>query len=166
MPDVKISPASIVIALAMILILGAFGWLTFGPKPVPPPPPVLPPPVPVPQIPPIGFHNGPAVRIAMVYGFLSIVSLVVFGTLGAAAPFLVPVWLVAGGFLSVLAYRRRTGQRLSWLHGAHLGWICGIFGFAMQLLVVFVPGRLQDARSGPLHAGVILELLMASESDR
>lgn len=41
MPDVKISPASIVIALAMILILGAFGWLTFGPKPAPPPPIVL-----------------------------------------------------------------------------------------------------------------------------
>ena len=41
MPDVKISPASIVIALAMILILGAFSWLTFSPKPAPPPPPVL-----------------------------------------------------------------------------------------------------------------------------
>src|SRR4051812_5345649 len=25
----------------MILILGAFGWLTFGPKPLPAPPPVL-----------------------------------------------------------------------------------------------------------------------------
>jgi hypothetical protein len=41
LPDVKISPASIVIGLAMILILGAFSWLTFGPKPPPPPPPVL-----------------------------------------------------------------------------------------------------------------------------
>jgi hypothetical protein len=41
LPDVKISPASIVIALAVILILGAFSWLTFGPKPPPPPPPVL-----------------------------------------------------------------------------------------------------------------------------
>jgi hypothetical protein len=41
LPDVKISPASIVIGLAIILILGAFGWLTFGPKPPPPPPPVL-----------------------------------------------------------------------------------------------------------------------------
>ena len=41
MPDVKISPASIVIALALILILGVFSWLTFGPKPPPPPPPVL-----------------------------------------------------------------------------------------------------------------------------
>lgn len=41
MPDVKISPAGIVIGLAGVLILGAFGWLTFGPKPAPPPPPVL-----------------------------------------------------------------------------------------------------------------------------
>ena len=41
MPDVKISPASIVIALAVILILGAFGWLSFGPKPAPLPSPVL-----------------------------------------------------------------------------------------------------------------------------
>ena len=41
MPDVKISPASIVIALAIILILGIFGWLSFGPKPAAPPPPVL-----------------------------------------------------------------------------------------------------------------------------
>jgi hypothetical protein len=41
LPDVKISPAGIVIGLAAILIFGAFGWLTFGPKPAPPPPPVL-----------------------------------------------------------------------------------------------------------------------------
>jgi len=39
--DVKISPASIVIGLALILILGVFSWLTFGPKPASPPPPVL-----------------------------------------------------------------------------------------------------------------------------
>jgi len=39
LPDVKISPATIVIGLAVILILGAFGWLTFGPKPAAPPPP-------------------------------------------------------------------------------------------------------------------------------
>ena len=41
MPDVKISPAGIVIALAMILILGGLSWLTFGPPPKQPPPPVL-----------------------------------------------------------------------------------------------------------------------------
>jgi hypothetical protein len=39
--DVKISPASIVIGLAGILILGVFGWLTFGPSPAAPPPPTL-----------------------------------------------------------------------------------------------------------------------------
>jgi hypothetical protein len=39
--EVKISPASIVIGLAIVLILGVFGWLTFGPKTPPPPPPVL-----------------------------------------------------------------------------------------------------------------------------
>jgi hypothetical protein len=39
--DVKISPASIVIGLAVVLIAGVFGYLTFGPKPAPPPPPVL-----------------------------------------------------------------------------------------------------------------------------
>jgi len=41
LPDVKISPAGIVIALAMILILGVFSWLTFGTKPERPKPPVL-----------------------------------------------------------------------------------------------------------------------------
>ena len=41
MQDVKISPAGIVIGLACVLILGVFGWLTFGPKPAPPPPPTL-----------------------------------------------------------------------------------------------------------------------------
>ena len=38
MPDVKITPASLVIGLAGVLILGVFGWLTFGPKPPQPPP--------------------------------------------------------------------------------------------------------------------------------
>ncbi len=41
MPDVKISPATIVVGLAGVLILGAFSWLTFGPGPAPPPPPRL-----------------------------------------------------------------------------------------------------------------------------
>ena len=78
-------------------------------------------------------------RIAVIYGFISILTLfVVAATLGTAAPFLVPVWLVAAGFFAVQAYRRRTGQRLSWLNGAHLGWLCGIFGFAIIAAVVTV----------------------------
>jgi len=39
--DVKISPVTFVVTLAGVLIAGVFGWLTFGPKPVPPPPPQL-----------------------------------------------------------------------------------------------------------------------------
>jgi hypothetical protein len=39
--DVKISPVTFVVALAGVLFLGGFGWLTFGPKPAPPPPPQL-----------------------------------------------------------------------------------------------------------------------------
>ena len=41
MPDVKISPASIVIGLGLILIAGVFGWLTFGSPPQQPKSPVL-----------------------------------------------------------------------------------------------------------------------------
>ena len=41
MPDVKVSPVTLVIVLAGVLIAGVFGWLTFGPAPAPPPPPKL-----------------------------------------------------------------------------------------------------------------------------
>lgn len=41
MPDVKISPVTLVMGLAGVLILGALGWLTFGAKPGPAPPPKL-----------------------------------------------------------------------------------------------------------------------------
>jgi hypothetical protein len=37
-----------------------------------------------------------------------------------------------------VAYRRRSGQRLSWLHGARLGWISGIFAFASFALLIGV----------------------------
>jgi hypothetical protein len=39
--DVKISPVTFVVALAGVLFVGGFGWLTFGSKPEPPPPPRL-----------------------------------------------------------------------------------------------------------------------------
>lgn len=41
MPDVKISPVTFVVALAGVLIVGGFAWLTFGPKPSAPLPPSL-----------------------------------------------------------------------------------------------------------------------------
>ncbi len=107
-------------------------------EPVAPPPPPLPA-VP-PQFPPIGFHNRIAVRIALLFGLL---SLIMSGLLGQMVPAMFLIWLIVAGFLCVLLYRRRTGQRLSMLHGAHLGWICGLFVFAI-VIVLFTVGVVSD----------------------
>lgn len=113
------------------------------------PPPVLAPP-PVQQFPPIGFHNRIAVRIALLTG---IFSLFVLTILGSVLPPAFLLWLVGAGFLAVFLYRRRTGERLSIVSGAHLGWISGIFGFAiimvlltLVILVVSDPSRLESMR--------------------
>jgi hypothetical protein len=92
-------------------------------------PPPLPP---APRFPPIGLNNWLAVRIALLGGASSLAMLVVAGQLLAPAAFL--IWLVVAGFLCVFFYRRRTGQKLSVLHGAHLGWICGLFVFVVIAL--------------------------------
>ncbi len=69
-------------------------------------------------------------------GALSILVSMLSGQLLMPAAFL--VWLVAAGFLAVFLYYRRTGQRLSVIHGAHLGWLCGIFGFLITMLLLTV----------------------------
>jgi hypothetical protein len=98
-------------------------------------PPPLPLPLPALEPPPIGFRNGPAVRIALLAGVLSIFVSALSGQLPLPRAFAL-VWLVATGFLAVFLYRRRTGQRLSALSGAHLGWICGIFGFVIVTVML------------------------------
>ena len=94
---------------------------------IPPPPPSPPPPAPEP--PPIGFHNRFAVRAALPTGILAVLLSSITGPLTL-------LWLVAGGFASVYLYRRRTGEKLSVINGAHRGWISGIFGFVLVTLVV------------------------------
>lgn len=97
---------------------------------------IVPPPIPAPAAPPpIGFHNGPAVRIGLLVAVMSILVSAVTGRM-AVLQALAPLWLIAGGFLTVYLYRRRTGQRLSTLSGAHLGWICGIFEFVIATLML------------------------------
>lgn len=102
-------------------------------EPLPPPPP---PPPPAPEFPPIGFRNRFAVRAGLFSGvaafFLSLVS----GRMGVPAALV--LWLVAAGFLAVYLYHRRTGQRLSIIHGAHLGWISGIFVFGIAAIMLSV----------------------------
>ncbi len=98
----------------------------------PPPPP---PPLPVIAPPRIGFRNGLAVRIALVAGMLAFLCSVIAGQLALPQEF-VFLWLAASGFFAVYLYRRRTGQRLSVASGAHLGWICGLFGFIVVTLAL------------------------------
>ena len=43
---------------------------------------------------------------------------------------------VAGGFFAVYLYRRRTGERMTVLAGARLGWISGIIVFAIVTVVL------------------------------
>lgn len=99
------------------------------------PPPLPDSPVSSPAPPPIGFHNGIAVRIAL---FAGILSLLVSALTGRLAPPLAVVWLIAAGFLAVFLYRRRTGERLSALSGARLGWISGIFGFVILTIILTI----------------------------
>jgi hypothetical protein len=101
---------------------------------------ILPPPIPAATVSqstpaPIGFHNGPAVRIALLAGMLLIIVLMVTGQI-SVLQVLMPLWLIAGGFFAVFLYRRKTGQRLTPLSGAHLGWLSGIFGFLIMTVIL------------------------------
>jgi len=87
-----------------------------------PPPPLAPPPPPA-----INFRNAIAVRVAMFAGVLAFMASAVLGPLGLIA-------LAAGGFFAVYLYRRRTGAALSVANGARLGWLAGIFIFAIAIL--------------------------------
>ena len=99
------------------------------------PPPPAPPVLPVFEPPPIGFHNGLAVRIALVAGLLAFFCSVISGQFALPQEFAF-VWLAASGFFAVYLYRKRTGQRLTMANGAHLGWICGLFGFLVVMLAL------------------------------
>ena len=95
-----------------------------------PSPPVVVPEVAVAAPPvPIGFHNRIAVRVALLTGIMAVLLSALSGPWSL-------LWLVAGGFFAVYLYRRRTGIKLSVLGGAHLGWLSGIFGFVLVMVVV------------------------------
>jgi hypothetical protein len=93
------------------------------------------PPVITPAPPRIGFHNGLAVRVALVAGALAFLCSIITGQLSNTQP-LAMVWMAGGGFLAVYLYKKRTGQKLSMASGAHLGWICGVFGFVVVIVAL------------------------------
>lgn len=120
----------------------------------PPPLPVNVAPAPIVAGPPaIGFQNGLAVRIGLLAGVLSILVSALTGQLGILRV-LSPLWMVLAGFLAVYLYRRRTGQKLSAMNGAHLGWICGIFAF---LIVTVLLTMMSVALSEPSVISAIHE---------
>jgi len=90
---------------------------------------VAPPPPVAAEPPPISFRNATAVRVALATGIPMFLVSAVAGPLALAVP-------LAGGFFAVYLYRRRTGQKVTVLAGAHLGWISGIIVFAIVTVVL------------------------------
>lgn len=108
-----------------------------------PAPDVVPPSLPTPIAPAIGFHNRHAVKIALLAGILSVVLSAITGQVAAASG---PIWLIAAGFWAVFVYRRRTGERLTAMNGAHLGWISGVFVFVIvAVMMTILAMALSDA---------------------
>ena len=83
----------------------------------------------------IGFHNGLAVRVALVGGLTAFAGSLVSGQL-ALPQQLALLWMVAGGFFAVYLYKKRSGEKLTIASGAHLGWICGIFSFVVVTMAL------------------------------
>ncbi len=95
-------------------------------------PPPLPETAPVLVLPEIGFHNRLAVRI----GFITALAAIFVFVAPLPLPFLrLVIAFIAAGFLAAFLYSHRTGQRLSIRGGARLGWITGIFSFAMFIVL-------------------------------
>jgi hypothetical protein len=61
-------------------------------------------------------------------------------------------WLAAG-FFAVFFYRRKTGRLLNVSAGMRMGWLTGLFSFAMFVLV-FTLEELPAALSGQLAANI------------
>lgn len=78
----------------------------------------------------VNFHNPVAVRTGLLTALIA--------SLTNSLPIPIPGWLLlsqcGAGFLAVYLYGRRTGQPLSVLSGARMGWITGIFSFMIGIV--------------------------------
>jgi hypothetical protein len=97
---------------------------------------VVPPPLPAAKG-GISFHNSVAVRVAFLAA--GIVTLLLAFPIPS---FLAAIWqlvlLPAGGFFAVYLYTRRTGESVSVRAGARMGWITGVFCFAIMMVFLTV----------------------------
>ncbi len=98
----------------------------------------------------ISFHNSVAVRVGfMAAGIMTL--LLAFPVPGVMAAIWQLVLLPAGGFFSVYLYGRRTGEAISVRSGARMGWITGVFCFAI-MTVFFTVSVIQIATQDGLPA--------------
>ena len=126
----------------------------------PAPIPVAAPQAPPVQLPPIGFRNRIAVRIALIAAG-AICVLISIPLPSIIATIWQIILLLAGGFGSVYIYARRTGEPVSIGSGARMGWLTGIFCFVfitlLFTLVVFIfsteAGRASMAQALQLNPG-------------
>ncbi|MGH9632110.1 MAG: hypothetical protein ACRD7E_27715 [Bryobacteraceae bacterium] len=85
----------------------------------------------------ISFRNSAAVRVGFLAG--GIVSLLISLPMPV---YVAAMWqftlLLAGGFLSVYMYRRRTGESLNVRSGARMGWMTGVFCFVIMTVLFTV----------------------------
>jgi hypothetical protein len=81
----------------------------------------------------IGFHNGLAVRSALLAAALSSLLISLPTPLVLTAPWML-VWLMFSGFLAVRFYLRRTGVPVSVRGGFRMGWITGVFCFLIAMV--------------------------------
>jgi hypothetical protein len=82
----------------------------------------------------IGFSNGLAVRVALVAATLGLFGSMLLGQV-PGLQVLAILCPMASGFLAVHLYVRRSGERLSLAGGAHLGWLSGVFGFLITVVL-------------------------------
>jgi hypothetical protein len=90
----------------------------------------LPEPAAAPRLLEVNFHNPVAVRTGLLTALIA--------SLTNSLPIPIPGWLLlsqcGAGFLAVYLYGRRTGQPLTVLSGARMGWITGIFSFMIGIV--------------------------------
>lgn len=102
------------------------------------------PPVPLNEI---SYRNSVAVRIAfLAAGIASLLISFPLPVYFAVAWLL--LWLFSSGFLAVFLYVRRTGQKLTVRSGARMGWITGMFCFAIATVFFTISVIAVSSRGG------------------
>jgi hypothetical protein len=83
----------------------------------------------------ISFHNRIAVRVSFLAAMLTFL-VTAFPLPPVITLIRLLVCFIAAGFLAVYVYKRRTGRAVTVRAGARLGWMTGIFSFAIATVLV------------------------------